>query len=67
MLNKIVKKLLEEEKGYGTVELLIIVAALGVLATGLMSALNISLTGSDGHGGSAATVGDKISDIIDTW
>lgn len=63
-MKRIFTKLINDEKGYGTIELLILVAAIGVLATALMGSLKETLTGS---GGSVDAVGNGIKDIVGEW
>lgn len=58
------EKLVKDEKGYGTVELLILVAALGVLATGLMVALQDTLTGENGV---VEGLNEKVKSIMGEW
>lgn len=55
------KRLFSDCRGYGTVELLILVAALGVLATALMTALNGRVSSSSN------TVGSQIDTLLDNW
>jgi len=60
MLNKL-KKCLLDERGYEMAELLVIVAVLGVIATGVLGAMQGNLTTA------ASNVGTKIQGILDSW
>lgn len=61
------KALLKNEQGYGTVELLIIIGALGLLATGILKSLNTKLV-NDGTGTAATDkVSENINSIINGW
>jgi Flp pilus assembly pilin Flp len=58
---KALKKVWADGRGYGTVELLVLVAALGVVATTLMVALK-------GRVNTASnTVGDQIDTLLQNW
>lgn len=56
-----VKKLWADEAGYGTIELLVIVAAVGVLATTLMTTLKGRMQTS------ATNVGNQVDTIVNSW
>lgn len=62
-----VKELLFDESGYSTVEILIIIAAIGGLVTAVMSGLKTSLVGNDDKGGATQDVGDQIESMISEW
>ena len=67
-MKKLLQKLIKDENGYGTVELLILVAAIGVLATALMRGLETAMVGGeDGEGGAVKTVGDQLDKMIGGW
>lgn len=67
-MKKLLVNLVKGEKGYGTVELLILVAAIGVLATSLMLGLKANLVdGTDENPSAVTTVGGKIGDMVDSW
>lgn len=67
-MKKLLQKLIKDENGYGTVELLILVAAIGVLATALMRGLETAMVGGeDGEGGAVKTVGDQLDTMIGGW
>ncbi len=59
---KSVWKKIMEQKGYGTVELLILVAALGVLAVAITSSVNTELTK---DGGATSKIGDTVTSLLD--
>lgn len=66
-----IKKLFGNEQGYGTVELLLIIAGLGLLATGIFNVLQPKLAGDGTTAGDAASATGKvtsgISAMIDDW
>jgi len=55
--------LLKGQEGYGTVELLILVAALGVLAVGVTGAVSSKLT-ADTPGSATNTINDTITNLL---
>lgn len=59
--------LLKNEQGYGTVELLLIIAALGLLATGIMGDLKSKLTTNASGTGATDKVTSNISTMLDSW
>ena len=61
-----IKKMFSNEQGYGTVELLLIIAGLGLLATGIFNALGPKLSGS-GSTTATSKVTDGIGTMIDSW
>ncbi len=70
-MNKFINQLLKNEQGYGTVELLLIIAGLGLLATGIFKVLQSKLAG-DGTTTSEANsatgkVTGGINSMIDSW
>ncbi|QNB45397.1 hypothetical protein BR63_03150 [Thermanaerosceptrum fracticalcis] len=58
------KKLLKNQEGYGTVELLILVAALGLLAVGITSSLRTKLTDTNDAGSAVNKVNSSITSIL---
>jgi len=58
---RFLEKLWADEAGYGTIELLVIVAAVGVLATTLMSTLKGRMQTS------ATNVGNQVDTIVNSW
>lgn len=62
---KYFKSLMSNEEGYGTVELLLIVAGIGLLATALFTSLTDSLVGQDGNYDENSTTG-KVVNGVDT-
>lgn len=67
---KYFKSLMSNEEGYGTVELLLIVAGIGLLATGLFTSLTKSLVGEDGVYDENSTTGKVVKGVntlIDGW
>lgn len=68
---KYFKSLMSNEEGYGTVELLLIVAGIGLLATSLFKSLTKSLVG-DGDGGNSnpsttEQVVNGVNTLIEGW
>lgn len=63
MIKKTIK-LLRNQKGYGTVELLILVAALGLLAVTVTGAVSGKLT-SDDSGSATNKINSTITDLLD--
>lgn len=61
MLRKVLRHILADESGYGTIELLVIVAAMGVLATTLMTTLKGRMQTSAGN------VSNQIDTIVNSW
>ena len=67
---KYFKSLMSNEEGYGTVELLLIVAGIGLLATGLFTSLTNKLVGQDGNYDPESTTGKVVNGVdtlIDGW
>lgn len=69
---KYFKSLMSNEEGYGTVELLLIVAGIGLLATALFTSLTNSLVGNVEDGGvdkdsTTGKVVDGVNTLIDGW
>ena len=67
---KYFKSLMSNEEGYGTVELLLIVAGIGLLATGLFTSLTDSLVGEDGGNDPDSTTGkvvNGVNTLIERW
>lgn len=67
---KYFKSLMSNEEGYGTVELLLIVAGIGLLATGLFTSLTNNLVGQDGNYDENSTTGKVVNGVdtlIDGW
>lgn len=66
---KYFKSLMSNEEGYGTVELLLIVAGIGLLATGLFTSLTDKLVGQDGNYPESTTekVVNGVDTLIDGW
>ena len=66
---KYFKSLMSNEEGYGTVELLLIVAGIGLLATALFTSLTDSLVGKDGNTEDSTTgkVVEGVDNLIDSW
>lgn len=60
---KKIREMLLNEKGYGTVELLILVAALGVLAVGVTLGITDKLT-DDSEGGAVGEINKTITDLL---
>lgn len=67
MSRNLIKKLLFDEEGYSTVEILIIIAAIGGLVTVVMQGLRTSLVGENENGGATHQVGTQIENMIDKW
>ncbi len=63
MIKKTIK-LLKDQKGYGTVELLILVAALGLLAVTVTGAVSGKLA-SDEPGSATSKINSTITDLLD--
>lgn len=63
------KKLFKDQQGYGTVELLIIIAALGVVASKLMKGFETTMVGKEGSTDPTivGTVGEKIKNMVNSW
>lgn len=61
-----IKRLLKEEEGYGTVEMILIIAGIGILTTGIFNVLTDSLAGK-GSNSAVNQVANSISDIIGGW
>ena len=70
-MKKFIGKLVKNEQGYGTVELLLIIAGLGLLATGIFHALQPKLAGDGTTAGDAASATGKVTSgigtMIDSW
>lgn len=62
---KYFKSLMSNEEGYGTVELLLIVAGIGLLATGLFTTLNKRFV--EDNDSTTNQVVDKIGTWVDGW
>lgn len=65
-MKKFTKRFLKDEEGYGTVELLLIVAGIGLLAVTLFRGLQGSLVGTVEEGGKAdenSTAGQVVTGI----
>lgn len=62
---KTIKRILKEEDGYGTVEMILIIAGVGLLATGIFNTLQGSLA--EGDTSAATQVADSIDGIIVKW
>ncbi len=62
---KYFKSLMSNEEGYGTVELLLIVAGIGLLATALFTSLTNKLVGENGDYDENSTTG-KVVNGVDT-
>lgn len=62
---KYFKSLMSNEEGYGTVELLLIVAGIGLLATGLFTSLTKSLVEDDNS--TTGKVVEGVNTLIDGW
>lgn len=60
-MRNILRGLFADESGYGTIELLVIVAAVGVLATTLMTTLKGRMQTSAGN------VSNQIDTIVNSW
>jgi competence protein ComGC len=58
------KKLLKNQEGYGTVELLILVAALGLLAVGITGSLRTKLTDANDAGSAVNKVNSTITNLL---
>ncbi len=59
---KAICKRIKGQEGYGTVELLILVAALGVLAVAITSSVSTELTKEDG---ATSKIGSTVSSLLD--
>jgi len=57
----IARRLLGDQSGYGTVELLVLVAALGTLATVFMTVMRGRVETSGGN------VADQVDSIVNDW
>ena len=64
-MKKFLKNIYKSEEGYGTVELLLIVAGIGLLATTLFNKLNKNLVTKDNSTTDQVTNG--INDLIGNW
>ena len=64
-MKKFLKNIYKSEKGYGTVELLLIVAGIGLLATALFNTLKENLVTKDDSTTDQVTNG--INDLVDEW
>lgn len=64
-IREIFKKMFRSEKGYGTVELLILVAALGVLAVGITMSINDKLTDASNANSAVSKVNSTITTLLD--
>lgn len=60
-MQSLLKKFWEDEKGYEMAELLVIVAVLGAIATGVLYVMQGGLSSA------ASTVGNKVQGIINQW
>lgn len=60
-----VKDFFKDAKGYGTVELIIIIAALGLIATGMMGSLQATLVEDDNS--AVKSVGSNIQEMVSDW
>lgn len=58
--------LLRKEDGYGTVEMLLIIAGIGFVTTAIFNILAKTLAGEE-TGSAVKSVGDKINGIIEDW
>lgn len=58
---RMLKKLIKEEDGYGTVELLVLIAALGTLATVFMTTMRGRIETSGGN------VANQVDSIVNDW
>lgn len=65
MLNKL-KRLVVEEDGYGTVEMILIIAGVGLLATSIFNVLETSIA-SNTAGSAVNQVGTNINGLLDDW
>ncbi len=61
-MRKAMYEKLKEQNGYGTVELLLLVAALGVLAVGITGSVSTELTKEDG---ATSKIGGTVSTLLD--
>ena len=59
-----IKNMLKNQEGYGTIELLVLVAALGLLAVGITGSLNTKLTSASDPGSAVNKVNTAITDIL---
>ena len=66
---KYFKSLMSNEEGYGTVELLLIVAGIGLLATALFTSLTNSLVGDGGNDDTSTTgkVVTGVNTLVERW
>jgi len=64
MLN-LIKRLLKEEEGYGTVEMILIIAGVGLLATGIFNVLQGNLASNEDSAVNQVT--GSITDIVKEW
>lgn len=62
---KKIKETLRNKKGYGTVELLILVAALGVLAVGVTVGISDTLTDTSNANSAVNKVNSTITTLLD--
>lgn len=64
-MKNILKALLKDQEGYGTVELLLIVAGIGLLATALFQSMQDNLV--DGADSTTNKVTKGVNTLIDGW
>lgn len=64
-MKKYLKTMLKSEEGYGTVEMLLLVAGIGLLATGLFKSLTKSLVTDEESTTNKVTGG--VTKLVDGW
>lgn len=64
-MKKYLKTMLKSEEGYGTVEMLLLVAGIGLLATGLFKSLTKSLVTDEESTTNQVTGG--VNKLVDGW
>lgn len=60
-MKKVLMELLKDRKGYGSVELMVIIAILGSVAVAVGNIFKTEFPST------ATAVGDKIEDFVSTW
>ena len=62
-----IKRIIKEEDGYGTVEMILIIAGVGLLATGIFNTLQGSLATNEANNSAVDQVAGSIDGIIKEW